>query len=165
VSPHLVEQLPLLPSVLQHANLGAWNVIARAPDEFAVVDWESAREHSFPLWDIVFFLTDALLHLDGATSPKQRDLHTARLFLGKLPSSATLFRWVRDCVRSLELPPECVGSLTTLCWLDHAVADGARAASAKALGGAGPPGASYSERTARLWLREAGLGPAWNAWV
>jgi hypothetical protein len=164
ISARLVEQLPQLPSVLQHGYVGTWNVIARDASDFSVIDWESVREHAFPLWDLVFFLADALLHLDGATSMDVRDRHTARLFRGELPSSKTLFRWVRRAVRSLELPPDAVGPVTTLCWLDHAVADASRRAKGMALGAARPWGQIETERVARLWFREPGLGPDWDLW-
>jgi hypothetical protein len=164
VPPTLADSLPQLPSVLQHGNVGAWNVIAGGPAEFWVIDWESARERSFPLWDLLFFLSDALVHLDGATGQDERDRHTARLFRGEIPSSDTLFRWIGEYVRTLELPPDCVGPLTTLCWLDHAAADSARLAGGTARGGTGPTGETHSARIARLWLREPGLGPTWDLW-
>jgi hypothetical protein len=159
ISRALVEELPPLPGVLCHCNLGTWNVIADSPDEFSVIDWETVREHGLPLGDLVFFLSNALLHLDEATAPQSRDQHTLRLFLGELPSSEILFRWVGKAVDALDLPPETVGTIVTLSWLDHAADDAARAS----LGGT-VWGESDSGRIARLWLREPGLGPGWSSW-
>jgi hypothetical protein len=164
IEASLVERLPSLPSVLRHGNLGTWNVIARDQDEFSVIDWETAREHGLPLCDLVFFLGNALLHLDGATAVESRDQHTRRLFLGELPSSEILFRWVRNAVAALDLPPETIGPIVTLCWLDHAADDVARASLPTALGGGTAWGESDSGRVAGLWLREPGLGPDWTSW-
>lgn len=45
----LADELPALPAVAQHNDLGAWNVVADG-DSFVVVDWENAREAGMPLW-------------------------------------------------------------------------------------------------------------------
>ena len=140
VSASLVDGFPGVPGVLRHGNIGTWNVIASGPDDFSVIDWETAREHTLPLCDLVFFLGNALLHLDGATAPESRDRHTLQLFLGELPSSEILFRWIRNAVDALELPAEAVGPIVTLCWLDHAAEDVARTSLPATLGG-GRPGA------------------------
>ncbi len=164
IEASLVDGLRGLPSVLRHGNLGTWNVIARDADDFSVIDWETAREHGPPLCDLVFFLSNAVLHLDGATAVESRDRHTRRLFLGELPSSEILFHWVRNAVVAFGLPTETVGPLVTLCWLDHAADDAARASLPSALGGGTAWGESDSGRIVRLWLREPGLGPGWRSW-
>jgi hypothetical protein len=161
ISPDFVEQIPELPSVLQHANLGAWNVIARSAREFAVIDWESVREQDFPLWDLIFFLRDALFHLDEASD---RSAHTARLFRGELPSSEALFRWVRRAVEVFEMPPDSVGPVTTLCWLNYGSAVASRETQRIALAAGEPSGETDAERLARLWVSEPGLGPSWDSW-
>ena len=54
----IVTSLAPLPAVLQHNDLGCWNILAD-DRTFTVVDWESARERAFPLWDLLYFLLDA----------------------------------------------------------------------------------------------------------
>lgn len=162
VPASLAERVPPVPGVVQHGNLGAWNVVARDAATFRIIDWESSREVGFPLWDLLVFLTDSLLKLDGALSHEARERHAVRLFRGEVPSSRTLFDWVGRAVRSLELPPEAVGSIATLCWLDQAVEEAARRAEHGSAGEAGARG--HAERLARLWVTEAGLGPSWDAW-
>jgi len=166
VPPDLVDRIGPVPGVLQHNDLGSWNVVARSPAEFTAVDWESGRAVGLPLWDIVYFLADALTHLDGAsTSNERRDEHNLRLFRGELPSSEILFRWLRRTVEALAIPNESVGPIVTLCWLHHGLSGGARRATAD-LHTPGDAAAQLAdaERIARLWLRGDGLGPGWSAW-
>src|SRR5204862_5988637 len=99
---------------------------------FTAVDWESARRHGFPLWDLLYFLVDALVHLDGAWQPERRESHAARLLLGETASSEVLFRWVRKAVQALELPTDTVGAIATLAWLHHGLSPVARDAAGSA---------------------------------
>jgi hypothetical protein len=161
--PELVDALPPLPGVLQHNDLGTWNVIARGP-EFTVVDWESAREHGLPLWDLLYFLADALALLDGAADGEQRHLHTLRLFRGELPSSRHLFAWVRRAVEELALPPEAVGPVATLCWLHHSRSHLARGDALAAAGATGAASLHGTELVGGAWLADPALGPSWRAW-
>ena len=162
----LVDRVGSVPAVLQHNDLGSWNIVARSPSEFTAVDWESARAVGLPLWDLVYFLADALTHLDGAsTGVDRRDEHNLRLFRGELPSSGILFRWLRRTVEALAIPDESVGLIVTLCWLHHGLSGVARRATAD-LHTPGDAAAELAdaERIARLWLRGDGLGPSWPAW-
>ena len=56
----LVERLPKLQAVLQHNDLGSWNIVVQPSGGFAALDWESARRHGLPLWDLLYFLVDVL---------------------------------------------------------------------------------------------------------
>ena len=154
------------PAVLQHNDPGSWNIIVDG-DRFTAVDWESAKQHGFPLWDVVYFLTDALVHLDGEEHPPpRRDRHTAKLWRGDAPSSPILFEWVRRAAESLEIEPEHVGPIVTLGWLHHGTSPARRAD----LGGrhgvvlVGDEPEAVAARAARLWMSEPGLGREWRAW-
>src|SRR6185437_8022169 len=57
VRTDLVDELPPLRAVLQHNDLGTWNVVAGG-QEFVLVDWENVREDALPLWDLLYFLAD-----------------------------------------------------------------------------------------------------------
>jgi hypothetical protein len=165
VPADLAERVDPVPGVVQHNDLGSWNVIARSPDDFTPVDWESARAEGFPLWDLVYFLTDALTHLDGASPVEQRNAYNARLFRGELESSEILFGWLRRSAEALAIPEESVGPLVTLCWLHHGLSGGHRR-TAVDLHAPGHTAADLAdaERIARLWLVEPGLGHTWDAW-
>jgi hypothetical protein len=158
----LVATLPAMPAVLQHNDLGTWNIAAGGAG-FVVVDWESAREHGLPLWDLLYFLVDALARLDGARTPEQRTDHSLRLLRGELPVSAVLFRWVRRAAEAAAVPPGAVGAVATLCWLSHGLSHlgrGERADRLGAPGGTVPP----VERIAPVWLTDPRLGPGWDRW-
>lgn len=148
--------------VLQHNDLGSWNVIV-GDERFTVLDWEEARAHGFPIWDLWYLLADALAHSDRIEA-RDRGRHFVRLFRGELPSSALLFRWTRRAVAKLHIPPSTVGSLATLCWLHHGLSDrDRRRESAAHIPGSAQPDLSFDE-LGRLWLSEPGLGPGWSLW-
>jgi hypothetical protein len=162
-SDDLVDSLPPLPAVVQHNDLGSWNVIVDERD-FTVVDWESARAAGLPLWDLVYFLADALAVVDGATDGATRHEHTRRLFRGELAASEVLFAWIRRAVDALAIPADAVGPLTTLCWLDHSLSHVRRATRRRAAGDVMPPRPHGVERNAETWLADPLLGAGWAAW-
>jgi hypothetical protein len=165
VPSDLVELVGSVPAVLQHNDLGSWNIVVTSEADFTAVDWESARAEGFPLWDLVYFLTDALTHLDGASPVERRDAHNARLFRGELASSEILFRWLRKSVDALAIPDESVGPIVTLCWLHHGLSGGHRRAAVDThTPGHAAAELSEGERIARLWLSAPGLGLSWEAW-
>ena len=152
-----------VPAVFEHRDLGSWNVIAGSHG-FTAVDWESSIRHGFPLWDALYFLTDALAHLDGASPLERRPEYAARLHRGELPSSQLLFSWLRRIVDALAIPVRAVGPLATLCWLHHGLSHLSRRAagqSAASDASALPP---YLDGIARRWLTDPALGPGWEAW-
>jgi hypothetical protein len=160
----LVARLPSLPAVVQHNDLGSWNVVV-GPAGFTAVDWESARERALPLWDLCYFLADALAVLDGSTNGSLRHLHTTRLFRGELASSGVLFRWLRAAVAELELPPASVGPVVTLCWLHHALSPVARRAAIGSFARGAAQPTHGTENVAAAWLSDPALGERWDRWL
>jgi hypothetical protein len=161
VDPALVDELRDVPAVLQHNDLGSWNVVA-SRDGFTVLDWEDAIRHGLPLWDLFYFLFDATAHLDGATD---RAEHFERLFLGEAPSSELLFMWTRTMVDTLALAPGAVGRVATLCWLHHGLADEQRAAGARDPRPRAHVALGMLRELGERWLRHPGLGPGWSRWA
>jgi hypothetical protein len=152
-----------VPAVAQHNDLGSWNIIV-AGTRFTVVDWESATRFAVPLWDLLYFLADALIGLDGRRSPSEHAAATIELFTGRHDLSQRLFAWVRRAVAALEIPRESVGPIAALCWLHHARSsdrrDRALAVHAGETGTARPA----LERVSELWQVHAALGWDWAAW-
>lgn len=162
-SPDLVLGLPPLRPVLQHNDLGSWNVLVQGRD-FTVVDWESSRAHGLPLWDLLYFLADALALLDGAAAGVTRHAHTASLFRGDAPSSSLLFAWVRRAATELQIPPEAVGRVATLCWLHHSLSHVERRGSLGRVAESAENTLHGTELVGPAWLSDPALGPNWSRW-
>lgn len=163
ISPSLVTDLPPLPAVLQHNDMGCWNIVS-GRSGFTVVDWESACEHGLPLWDLVYFLTDAFATLDRAFSPQEQDEHSRRLLRGESPRSRLLFASVERAACELEIPRDAVGPIVTLGWLHHGLSQRARAEVVDGMGGGEPGLPAPASRLAPSWLEDPALGIAWRAW-
>lgn len=157
----LVDGLPALPAVLQHNDVGSWNVVASG-QAFTVVDWEDAVPYGLPLWDLLYFLVDATAYLDEATDPGR---HFERLFLGEAPSSELLFGWTRTMVEALGLPAEAVGPIVTLCWLQHGIAGRRRAEDADDPRPRTHVAEGVLHELAERWLRHPDLGTGWTRWA
>jgi hypothetical protein len=163
VRPELVDELPSLPAVIQHNDLGAWNVVAEGED-FVVVDWENARDAALPLWDLLYFLADALVQLDGPPAPEDLPGRMARLFAGEAPASAFLFAWVRRAVGSRVVPAEAVAALATLCWLSHSLSAGVHNLDLATYAPRDPGRIHGFEGMARAWMEHPALGVGWSVW-
>jgi hypothetical protein len=70
---------------------------------------------------------------------------------------------VRELVGALAIPPEAVGPLVTLVWLDQAAVSARERRNAEAASGRRLDPA-YAERCAHTWLRHPELGAGWSAW-
>ena len=156
----LLLSLPPVPGVLQHNDLGSWNIVSDGVG-FTAVDWESARAVGMPLWDLLYLLADALVRMQGPGDADTMLHRCMALFRGASPYSSTLFGWIRAAVARLGIPPEAVGPLTTLCWMHHGLSATLRRS---ALQGAPPAQLGHLARLAGPWLADRDLGPTWSSW-
>lgn len=162
----LLEGLDRLPAVLQHNDLGTWNIVV-TPGGFTAVDWESASRHGLPLWDLWYLLVDALAQIDRVTDLDGRERHFVRLFRGELPTSRLVFEWTRRAAEASNVPLDAVGRIATLCWIHHGLSPADRLNDLRSV----VPGElpdywlDLSKRVALAWLREPGLGPRWDAFL
>jgi len=163
VHSELVDELPPLPAVAQHNDLGTWNVVADGGD-FVVVDWENVREAALPLWDLLYFLGNAFVLLDGSDAPEQLPGRIVRLFAGEAPSSPLLFSWVRRALEMAAVPPDSVGAIATLCWLSHSQSVDVHNVDLVAFTPRDPPRMHGLEGIAQAWMGHPALGPSWNTW-
>jgi len=165
VDPGLVDRLPPLAAVLAHNDLHAWNLIVDQRREFTAVDWESARQHNLPLWDLLYFLTDALVLLDGVTTEERRTQHALRLLRGDLTTSRLLLQWTDRAVAATGIPIEAVGPIATACWLHHGISHVSRWSATRQAGHDGPVELPPVERIGSPWLADPALGPSWRSWL
>jgi hypothetical protein len=159
----LVDELPSLPAVLQHNDLGSWNVVAKGED-FVVVDWEDAREAALPLWDLLYFLADALVQLDGPAPPEHLPERMTRLFAGAAPASPFLFTWIRSATDAMAVPAAAVATIATLCWLSHSLSAGRQDLDLTTYAPLHPARIHGFEGMARAWMEHPALGVGWTAW-
>jgi hypothetical protein len=157
----LVARVPAVPGVLQHNDPGSWNLLVN-DGAFIAVDWESARAPGLPLWDLLYFLVDSLVHLDRAEHATAREAYAARLLRGDAPSSRILFHWLRTAVRALGIPDDAVGPIATLGWLHHGFWPASRAAVSGTLTPKGSQAETFGDWMVRVWLTTPGLGAAWR---
>jgi hypothetical protein len=163
VRADLVSSLPPIRPVLQHNDLGSWNIVCSGAD-FTVLDWESSSRHGLPLWDLFYFLADALALVDGSPLGEMRHLHTIPLFRGELPSSEVLFEWTRRGVEATAVPPDAVGSIATLCWLHHSLSHVRRGAVLDEITPGADSAVHGTEKVGRAWIADAALGENWASW-
>ena len=163
VASDLVDRVSEIAAVAQHNDLGSWNVVV-GEDGFTAVDWESARRFGLPLWDLFYFLADALVLLDGSPALAEKTALITRMFAGEAPCSQILFRWVQRAVQALEIPADAVGPLATLCWLHHSLSGGLRQESLASRTPEERAGLHGVEGVAEAWMTHQALGPAWNRW-
>jgi hypothetical protein len=163
VTAQLVGELPALSGVLQHNDLGSWNVVVRGR-EFTVVDWESVRRYGLPLWDLFYFLADALALLDGQSDGETRHAHTTALFRGDTSSSEILFRWTRAAATELQIPASAVGGIATLCWLHHSLSHVRRSESLDQFTPTKEQRLHGTELLGAAWLADPALGSTWREW-
>jgi hypothetical protein len=151
--------------VLVHNDVGTWNVVTDGRDGFGVIDWESATAHGLPLWDLSYFLADALTLLDTGRFA-DRTAALLRLFRGRSRWSGLLFENLRRAVRELAIAPEAVGPLVTLGWLHHGLSPARRRARLDTLADGADPadGTGPIPPLAGPWLGDPELGAGWRRW-
>jgi hypothetical protein len=159
----LVDELPRLAAVTQHNDLGAWNVVARDGD-FVILDWENVRRDALPLWDLVYFLGNTLVLLDGPYTAEELPARMARLFAGETAVSPLLFEWVQRGAEAAAVPPEAVAAVTTLCWLSHSLSAREHNVDIATFTPRDPPRLHGLEGIAQAWMAHPGLGTRWSAW-
>jgi hypothetical protein len=163
----LVAALPPVPAVLAHLDPGTWNIVSDART-FTLLDWEAARRPAFPLWDLMYFLTDAIVVLDGARDAADALARALALFRGEHRDSPLFFALVRDYVATIGLPDDAVGPLAALGWLHHSRSHLARHAALEGFDGGTtlePSELSHLARIGPSWLDDPRLGLAWTARV
>jgi len=159
----LIDELPRLVAVTQHNDLGAWNVVAGDQD-FVVLDWENTRRDALPLWDLVYFLGNALVLLDGQYTAEELPRRMTQLFAGETAASSLLFTWIRRGAEAAAVPAEAVAAIATLCWLSHSLSAREHNVDIATFTPRDPPRVHGLEGIAQAWMAHPALGPGWSVW-
>jgi hypothetical protein len=163
-SSGLARELPAMPAVLQHNDIGCWNVHVH-DGEFTVIDWESTRAAGLPLWDLLYFLTDALAEQAASSENLQKHETVPRLLRGELEESRVLFDRLARGAERLDVPGAAVGPIATLAWLEHARSPDARAEIASLHDAESGAERFPLEEVASYWLADPLLGVEWRAYA
>jgi hypothetical protein len=163
-----LESVTTLPGVLNHSDLGCWNIMT-AGSEFTVLDWESAWRPGPPLWDLAYFLADSLPRLHRVPPGRAATETILELFRGDHTESPRLCRWFRTAARALDLPADSVGAAVLLSWCHHARSPAARQLRLRRAGYGGQSAVSNElmtdwGRLAQQWAVDPVLGTSWSVW-
>jgi hypothetical protein len=164
--PGLAASLPAVAAVLQHNDLGCWNILVE-DSTFTVLDWESSRPSGLPLWDLVYFLTDALSGLTAPEDNQEKERRMLELLRGELVTSGLLFGRLAAAAAAFGVPANAVGPIVTLGWLHHGLSADARARRGSRQGATtgAPSSAGPLQQIADSWLSDPALGVAWTAFA
>jgi hypothetical protein len=114
------------PTVLQHGDSGAWNVLVDRGERVTILDWESWDPSGVPLWDLLYLGRSAAVR--GARAGGQRDRLAA--LDDQLREGSPVLRMVGRQVASvsevLGLDPAVRLPLLQLCWVHRAMKEASR---------------------------------------
>ena len=118
-----VTAAPDLPLVLEHGDLGAWNVLVGPGGRPAVLDWEAAERRGMPLWDLLYLVRSCAASSAGRRNREEavRDVVRRQGPFGGLQA-----RVVAGAAAALGLDRSLVGPLVLTCWMHRAVKESSR---------------------------------------
>jgi hypothetical protein len=114
---------PGLPLVLEHGDLGAWNVLVGPDGRPAVLDWEAAERRGMPLWDLLYLVRSCAASSAGRRNREEavRDVVRRQGPFGGLQA-----RVVAGAAAALGIDRSLVAPLVLTCWMHRAVKESSR---------------------------------------
>jgi hypothetical protein len=117
-------EAPLVPLVLEHGDLGVWNVLVAADQRPIVLDWEAGVERGMPLWDLLYLLRSYAA--SSARGGPARAAAVVDLLDGRPPFGEMFRTAVSGWVAAVRLDPELVHPLLLTCWAHRALKEASR---------------------------------------
>jgi hypothetical protein len=114
---------PRLPLVLEHGDLGAWNVLVGPGGRPAVLDWEAAERRGMPLWDALYLVRSCAASSAGRRGREEAVQDVVR-YQG--PFGGLQAKAVAGTTAALGLDRSLVGPLVLTCWMHRAVKESSR---------------------------------------
>ncbi len=114
------------PTVFQHGDPGAWNMLVTPSGKVALLDWEAAERQGMPLWDLFYFLRSYVMGAARKQGIAQRLEGFQRLFLEQSPWSQATVRFVDRYVQEVGVPQETVLPLFFTCWMHRSLKEANR---------------------------------------
>jgi hypothetical protein len=113
-----------LPLVATHNDLTMWNVVREKRGPLGVVDWETARESSYPFTDFTYAVTDAVFAAEGFAD---RSAAVASCFARIGRYRGLVLQLEQHLRQAVPAPDEWVELCFHACWLQHAANESANA--------------------------------------
>jgi hypothetical protein len=110
-----------IPLVLQHGDVGTWNVLVDSDAEPTLIDWEAAVPHGMPLWDLFYFVRSAAVGVDRRHGNRDALAGAQHRLFEAGPMASLLARAVDRFCAGTGLDRELVEPLFQLCWLHRAL--------------------------------------------
>jgi hypothetical protein len=112
--------LPVLPSTTEHRDCSPWNVLLSGSGRLALLDWESAEPAGLPLLDLVYYLTNATLFVDGTLASGRERATYAQMLQPTTRSGRVFSEAVHLYCASTAVDPRVVPVLRRFGWMLHA---------------------------------------------
>jgi hypothetical protein len=117
-------EAPDLPLVLEHGDLGVWNVLVRLDGRPAVLDWEAGVPRGMPLWDVLYLLRSYAV--SSARTGSDRTRVAFGVLQGEPPLGDCLLQATGQYAASLRLDPSLLVPLLLTCWMHRAQKEASR---------------------------------------
>jgi hypothetical protein len=115
---------PDLPLVLEHGDLGVWNVLVRLDGRPAVLDWEAGVPLGLPLWDLLYLLRSYAA--SSARAGTDRTGVVLDLLEGRGHLGDSFVRATGQYAAALRLDPSVLVPLLLTCWMHRAQKEASR---------------------------------------
>jgi hypothetical protein len=115
-----------LPTVVQHGDPGAWNLMVDEADRIVILDWESSESAGLPLWDLVYFLRSYGTLTSRRQGIRDRLALASRHLLDATELNARFAADVSRHARAVELRPTLIEPLFYACWMHRALKEATR---------------------------------------
>jgi glycosyltransferase involved in cell wall biosynthesis len=112
-----------LPAVPEHRDCSPWNLVVTPAGDPVLLDWESAEPDGLPALDLLYFLVNCALVLDGALESGRTRESYARLLDPASEYGQVAQRAVNEYASALRIAPEDFRRLRLLCWIIHSRSD------------------------------------------
>jgi hypothetical protein len=113
-----------LPVVLEHGDLGVWNVLVRLDGRPAVLDWEAGVPRGMPLWDLLYLLRSYAA--SSARTGADRTGAVLDLLHGRPPLGDCFVGATGQYASALRLDPSLLVPLLLTCWMHRAQKEASR---------------------------------------
>jgi len=114
------------PTVFQHGDPGAWNLLVTASGTVAFLDWESAETRGMPLWDLFHFMRSFGVLVARASGVEDRLRGFERHYLEDGPLSVLLATTTSRYCERVGVEPELVEPLFNMSWMHRALKEATR---------------------------------------